>query len=440
MLTLRESSARVSHLGFWRRVAWLSARLSVLLLAQVAVQAMAFAGGLFLIRMLSPQDYGYFTLAGSALGLMALLSDSGTGVGLSSIGGKVWQSPHRFGQLVRTTLEIRRHLAIPATLVGGPLLGYLLVSNGLAWEAAAQLVGLTLAALGLQILSDTGQAAIRLGGRIAQALAADLAFHALRLGLLVVASVLLLDVRVALGILVLCLAAKCLCLKRTLTLTLDLHAPTHPADRAALLGLAKRLAPNTIFYCIQGQITVWLAGWVAGVQTIAEVGALGRLGLAFATVQGVLTSAALPEFARCQSLTVLRRRYFQIVSTLVIASVAVVALAGLFPGQALWLLGDQYSHLEDAVVLAVALAVLQFLAGALWSLNAARGWAGLAWMHIPATIVLQVMLLAALEVSTVRGILLFGIFSTLPAFCINGLLSYRGFAAHSQRTLMADEA
>ena len=393
---------------------------------QLVIQLIAFMNGLILIRSLEPRQYAYFTLTTAALGMMALLSDMGTSIGLSKIGGKVWRDPHRFGQLLSTTLKVRRYLALPAILVVVPFLLWMLLSNGSSPSYSAFLTVLILSAFPLQLTVDTKVAALRLGGQIARSQYLDLIFHGLRLMLLGAASLLVLDAHVALVILVVGLALQGFLLNRWLRETLDLRAPAHPGDHAVLLSLARSLWPNTIFYCVQGQLTVWLAGTLAGVQTIAEVSVLGRLALIFTAVQGVFASAVLPYFARCQSGPVLRQRYFQIIGGVSLMGMTVIALSGLLPKQLLWVLGEHYSHLESVLVLAVALAVAQFMAQTIWVMNAAKGWVEFVWLHIPGTILVQVGLLLILDVSTTRGILAFTMLSTVPSFVINGMLTYRG--------------
>ena len=78
---------------------------------QAVVQLLAFTSGILLVRWLPQREYAYFTIANAMQATLNVLADIGISVGLISIGGRVWQDRHRFGQLINTGLFVRRRLA-----------------------------------------------------------------------------------------------------------------------------------------------------------------------------------------------------------------------------------------------------------------------------------------------------------------------------------------
>jgi hypothetical protein len=66
-----------------------------------------------------------------------------------------------------------------------------------------------------------------------------------------------------------------------------------------------------------------------------------------------------------------------------------------------------------------ASAVVAAIGGLLWTVNAARAWIVPPHILIPCTIVLQVVLVMILDLSTVRGVLLFSIYSGLPGIILS---------------------
>ena len=66
-----------------------------------------------------------------------------------------------------------------------------------------------------------------------------------------------------------------------------------------------------------------------------------------------------------------------------------------------------------------ASAIVTAIAGLLWTVNAARAWIVPPHILIPCTIVLQVVLVMILDLSTVRGVLLFSIYSGLPSIILS---------------------
>ena len=78
-----------------------------------------------------------------------------------------------------------------------------------------------------------------------------------------------------------------------------------------MVGFIKNQAANAVFFCLQGQITVFLISFFGSRATsVAEVGALGRLAMIFAVMGQLLTNIFVPAFARCQSAAKLRLQYF----------------------------------------------------------------------------------------------------------------------------------
>ena len=80
-------------------------------LVQVGVQVLTFTSGILLVRWLPQREYAYFTIANAMQATLNMLADIGISVGLTSIGGRIWQDRNRFGELIKTGLSVRRKLA-----------------------------------------------------------------------------------------------------------------------------------------------------------------------------------------------------------------------------------------------------------------------------------------------------------------------------------------
>ena len=90
-----------------------------------------------------------------------------------------------------------------------------------------------------------------------------------------------------------------------------------------------------------------------------------------------------------------------------------------FPRQILSVLGSQYTNLQSEGILMAASAIVAAIGGLLWTVNASRAWIVPPHILIPCTIVLQVVLVSILDLSTVRGVLLFSIYSGLPGIALS---------------------
>ncbi len=68
--------------------------------AQIIVQAVGFASGILIIRLLPVQEYAFYTLANTMLGAMTVLSDGGISTGVMAQGGKVWEDKLKLGKVL----------------------------------------------------------------------------------------------------------------------------------------------------------------------------------------------------------------------------------------------------------------------------------------------------------------------------------------------------
>ncbi len=395
---------------------------------QAVVQVIGFLSGILLVRRLDQSEYAYFTIANTMQGTLNVLADIGISIGLVSIGGRVWQDRERFGQLVNTALGLRRKLGGLAIIVVVPILVYLLLKNGAATSYTAILVVAVLIGLAAQLSIGVLSVVPRLRTDIGRIQVIDLTGAIVRFLVLVSLMYLFLNGAVALAVGSAVLLLQYWMLRTYVAGVIDLRAPENSDDRAAMVGFIRSQAANAIFFCLQGQITVFLISiFGRQISSIAEVGALGRLAMIFAVLSNLLANVFAPAFARCQNSTRLRWQYAAIVGAVAGFSLVIIAAALLFPRQFLFVLGNKYSHLERELLLMLAGAVITAMASTLWSLNAAKAWITGSWLYIPLTLVTQLALIPLVDFSTVTGVLMFNLVSAIPSLLLNLVLSFRGF-------------
>ena len=395
---------------------------------QGMVQVVGFASGILLVRWLDRSEYAFFTIANAMQGTINVLADMGISIGLLSIGGRVWQDRYRFGQLITTANNFRRRLGIAAIVIVGPILYWLLTRNGASPPYAVLLIGAIVLGLFLQFSLGVLGVVPRLRSDVSQIQKIDLTGACARLIVLIACAFLFLNAGVAVLVSSIAFFLQYWLLRRYAASVIDLKAPENAEDRVAMIGFIKNQAANAVFYCLQGQITVFLISFFGSrASSVAEVGALGRLAMIFAVLGQLLTNIFVPAFARCQDKARLRLQYFGIVGGVAACCAAVIGAAALFPNQFLFILGGKYSHLQRELLLMIAGTVLNMLAGALWFLNASKAWVAGAWLYIPLTLATQIALIPYTDFSNVRQVLIFGVISAVPNLLLNMVLSYRGF-------------
>ena len=397
-------------------------------IVQAVVQIIGFLSGILLVRTLEQREYAYFTIANTMQGTINLLADIGISVGLVSIGGRVWQDRHRFGQLISTALSVRKKLGAVAIIIVTPVLYFLLVKNGASFFYTAVLIVVVLAGLLIQLSLGVLDVVPRLRSDIARIQSIDLTGAIARLLVLVTLMCFFLNAGMAVAVATATLLLQYAMLRKYVARVIDLDAPENAEDRAAMFGFIRKLAANAVFYCLQGQITVFLISFFARrTSSVAEVGALGRLAMIFAVLSNLLTNVFVPAFARCQSARKLRWLYAAIIGGVSAFSLMVLCGAGIFPDQFLFVLGSKYAHLHRELLVMVGGAVLSALTGTFWALNASKAWVAGSWLYIPLTLATQIALIPYTDFSSVMGVLTFNLISAIPNLLLNIALSYRGF-------------
>jgi hypothetical protein len=396
--------------------------------AQAAVQLLGFASGILIVRTLPQAEYAYFTIANTMQGTINVLADVGISIGLISIGGRVWHDRRRFGELITTALHMRRKLGAVAIVVVTPALYYMLVKNGAAPGYAVMLVVLILLGLLVQLSLGVLSVVPRLRSDIDRIRNIDLTGAVARLAILGALVAVFLNASVAVAVGSAALFLQYWLLRRYVAGVVDLDAPANEEDRRAMHGFIKGQAANSVFFCIQGQITVFLISFFGtDSSSVAEVGALGRLAMIFAVFSNLLTNVFAPAFARCQSPRRLRWQYAGTVGSVLAFIVVLVTAAALFPEAFLFVLGSKYTHLEHELLLMIGGAVVGALINTIWALNASKAWVSGSWLYIPLTLATQAALVPFTDFSSVRGVLIFNLISSVPNLLLNLVLSYRGF-------------
>ncbi len=404
-------------------------------LVQAVVQIIAFSSGILLVRWLPQREYALFTIANAMQATLMLLADIGISVGLMSIGGRVWQDRHRFGELINSGLAVRRKLAAAAAVVVAPILYAMLTKNGASGTYTLLLIVVVLAGFSIQLSVDIYSVVPRLHSEIGRIQKIDFICAIVRLLLVLGLVYLFATAGLAVAIASATFFLQYFLLRAYAAKVVDLKANENADDRREMVRLIKKLAANAVFYCFQGQITVFLISFFGRhAASVAEVGALGRLAMIFTVLTNLLINIFVPAFARCQDKRKLRYLYVAIVGGVALFSAVVLSGAASFPDQFLFVLGNRYTHLHHELLLMIGVAVITAVSGTLWLLNASKAWIAGAWLYVPLTLATQIALVPFTDFSSVAGVLVFNLISVAPSLILNLVLSCRGFRTFAPAT------
>lgn len=378
---------------------------------QVMVQGVGFLCGILVIRLLPTKEYALYTLANTILGTMMVLTDGGIINGVLSQGGKVWRDRTRLGAVMATGMDLRYKFAVGSLLVSTPFLLYLLRHHGASWPMAALLVASLVPPFFAVLSGNLYEVAPRLHQDIVPIQKVLVGINFARLAMLCLTMFAFPWAFVALlagGLPQIWGTRRVRKIAETYA---DPEQLPDPVVRKEIMGVVKRLLPDAIYYCVSGQITIWLVSVVGSTTALADVGALGRLVALLNLVSMLINTLITPRFARLPNGSpLLLTRFLQLQAGLVVVALGVVGGCWLFADQLLWLLGKNYANLQTEMVLNMAGASVGLLYGASFGLCTARGWAIHPLIFIPASILSIALGVALIDVSTLKGVIVFNLF------------------------------
>ena len=383
--------------------------------AQVLIQGLGFLVGIYIIHILSKEQYAYYTLANTMLGTMAVLADGGISTGVMAEGGKEWEDRKQLGEILATGMHMRKQFALGSLLVSIPILFYLLNDQGLDWWQSALLIACLIPAFLAALSGSLLQIVPRLHQEINELLKINVQLNVVRLVLTL--PVLYFVPFASLAILASGVGqwVNNIQLRKLSLGKADWKTAPNPEYRRRIMEKVKKVLPGSIYYCISGQITVWLIAFFSSTESVAEIGALSRLMMVLTLVKLSLDMLVVPRYARLpSSKSVVIARFFQVLLLLITLSVAIVGAVALFPQWFLWILGDGYQNLEYEVVLMTIGSCITLMSGVAYLMASSRGIIPNPYLFIVFNIVGEVILIYFfIDYTTLEGVIIFSIYAAI---------------------------
>ena len=387
--------------------------ISITAFAQVLVQGIALVSGILVIRLLPTKEYALYTLANTMLGTMTLLADGGISTSVMAQGGSVYRDKEKLGIVLSTGLQLRKKFAVGSLLIATPILFYLLYHHG-APVLMSVLIVISLVPTFFASLSDTLlEIAPKLNQNIIALQRNQIASNFSRL---VLTSITLFAFPFAFLAIVAAGISRIWAnfrLRRITNEYAEITKASDPVTEREIIKTVKRILPGAIYYCVSGQITIWLISVFGSTDSVAEVGALGRLSALLMLFNVLFSTLIVPRFARLpKTKSLLLKRYFQLHIIILIISIVIVGLVSLFPEQILWILGKNYAGLTTEIKLNIIGSCLSLIAGCSFLLYTSRGW-----------VIYPVISIGISVASIIAGVLFFNVSSLLGIFKMNIFLA-----------------
>lgn len=400
--------------------------------AQGGVQMLNAVSGFLLVRSLGKDDYAWFTITNSLLATLSVMSDSGLGSAMMSIGGRVCDDRSAFAGLMTLAQRLRFRFMILAALITLPAGGWLLARNNAPWTVILPLLLLVIVTAVFSVEGVVRGSINKLHRRVAFMVKADLglSFSRLLAVLLVLPAV---NAMLATATTAVAQWAQVWLLRRQTASDLRDAAPPDPAWQGEIQGTVRSLFPLCLFNCVQGHVTTWVLGLFAGTQQVADMGALTRLGIVFTLLTMPVTQLVLPVIARTQDSPRLGRLSVLTVGGMAAASMALAGLGVLLTPALLWFLGPQYQHLQQELAWFLGAQALGATANVAWSLCYTRSWVRHAWWQIPLALTAQALAASWLDVSRISHAIVFASLSSVTGLAMAVFLAVRGLVSHRRQ-------
>jgi O-antigen/teichoic acid export membrane protein len=405
-------------------------RLTAFFVGQGLVQVLNLATGFLLIRWLSVNDYAVYSVVTGFQASAGMLVELGLGSSIVALlAGRT--DPVVVGGYIRSTRHYRNRFflfLLPVIVVAFPVLTF---RQGWGWSLTGWLLAAILVSIYYQSWASYYSVPLLIHHELALYYRTPSLLGVARLGIsLVLHLTALLTAMASVWLSAFSTVAQGWFYRWHVARHIVEPPESDPAKNREVLLYIRPLIPSVIFFALQGQINVLLITWFGKAQSIAEVGALGRLGQVFAMLGAFNNVIIAPAIARTPNGR-LFRRYLQVLGGAVGVSATLASAAFLFPRLFLWLLGSKYNHLEHEIGWMMVSSCIAYLGGVMWTMHSARKWIFTwgVWSYIGAVVLTQIAGLVLMDLSTTRNVILFSVFSSLATLLIQVAWGIVGFWA-----------
>lgn len=406
---------------------------------QVWIQVCALASGLILLRILPTHEYALYSIASGYQGVLTVLSDLALSMSITAFGSSPNHDASRLGTVVKSALRLRWYYAGIALVVMAPVHWVLLTrQQSGAWYAVLLLIPPSLAIIA-QVQSSILGTALRVLDRFDTVFRTEAKVATSRPVLIGGLSLASANAAWALALNSITIFVGALMYRREAGPTLLAPVPRDAALERGIVRLSLQSAPTALFYCIQGQLPIWIIATFGATQNVAEVGALSRLGMIIGLGISFVGTVIAPKFAR-QSTS--RRLHIIFAGTVAIGAASLALLwvvSVLYPKPFLLILGPNFKHLGPELMISVGAQCINGISTIMFALTSARGWIRLNWLTIPLTICVQIIAVTQLPLDTTSGVLWFQFFCTLPGLALNLLIYCDGMRRFGRTSAIPPE-
>lgn len=392
---------------------------------QAMIQILGVVTGIYLVRQLSIDEYAFYTLANTILSTMLILSDGGLNSSILRRGGQVYKNKEDLSITIKSGLKLRKFFSIITVIVVVPILIGLLKYHN-ASNLFVILITLSVIITFYSTLTNSiYEIPLKLHQNIFSLQTNQLYVNFLRLILSVILIIIFPFAYIAilatglpriLGNILLRLKNRKYILENV------------DSDAVILEDLkkdVKKILPTSIYYCVSGQIIIYIISIFGNTQNLANYGALTRVSSLLAIFTSIFSIIMIPKFAKMGSdKKLLRSRFIKNQIILFFICVFFTFLVYLFDDEILLVLGNNYQCLNKELLLIFIMSCIFFMSGISSSLMNSRSIIMSPTYFIGFSLLIQFLSLLFFDLKTIRGVVLYGICTSLIIYLMRIIYFY----------------
>jgi O-antigen/teichoic acid export membrane protein len=385
--------------------------LATFFVGQGLTQFIGLVTGFLLLRWLSVEDYAKFTLAFGfqcTLGNLADLGISGSIIGLVGPRG---HDRHVVGQYVAASRWLRNRLFLVLVPAGAVAFHYFAKMHHWTIFEQLSLYGFAALCLYFQAANAWYTAPLLIRKELKANYRAGLMSSTVRLAAAAVChGFALLNSETIYAINMVGAALGARWTRKAALPFMEESAAVVPETIREMLRYITPLAPGIIFFAFQGQISILLISLFGSTKSLAQVGALGRLGQLFAAFSAMNPALISPYFARLHA-SIALRQYTLFLLAAAAGCGLLILCAFLWPQPMLWILGSKYGNMRNEASWMVVAGSLGLLDSTMHGIAMARKW--IFWwnslLYISSVLSVQAIAVCLSNMNTARAVVLLSV-------------------------------
>ena len=400
------------------------------LIRQILITGINALIGFVILRGLTKTDYALYTIVFSMLAIFSNITNVGITPAMSGIGGKIWNNRREMQTLLNTALRLRSQLGWWFVT---PFVAYciwLFGATGAGWGFIILLVLTLLFSAWVQLQSAFYAIVLQLNQAIRQLQQNELIFSLIKFSGVLLFLFLRCSVVVIVGWIAVCTFLNFLMNKQLAGQYTERHAEIGEQYQKEINDIIRSNFARTVYWSLEGQISILLCTVFASTDNIAEIGALGRLSVYFAIFQSFILNYGLPKLAKSHDRTAIQAQTRRILSAAILLILPILLWSVLHPQSLIWILGPNYESLRHSLFAFLLASSIGQLATVVYQVCAAKAWIQMNRFYVPLALPLQAGLIYLLDLSKIDNIILFLFINNLFFLVFNFIMFYFSLNRH----------